>query len=66
MNEMTQFGYAIVTYNRPMLGDSYKYTHPKLYPANADNMYDYAEARSLKIYDKTFPFPEFRPNLNLL
>lgn len=64
MNEMTQFGYAIVTYNRPMLGDSYKYTHPKLYPADVENMYDYAEARSLKIYDKTCFFG-LRPILKM-
>lgn len=42
--------------NRVMLSDSYKYSHFLQYPKGAVNMYDYAEARSLKEYDKTLFF----------
>jgi len=42
--------------NRVMLADSYKYTHVKQYPKNIVGMYDYAEARSGKIYEKTLFF----------
>jgi nicotinamide phosphoribosyltransferase len=39
--------------NRVMMGDSYKYTHPNQYPVGTVNQYDYAEARSTNVYDKT-------------
>lgn len=42
--------------NRVMLSDSYKYSHYLQYPRGTVNMYDYAEARSLKEYDKTLFF----------
>lgn len=42
--------------NRVMLSDSYKYSHFLQYPKGTVNMYDYAEARSLKEYDKTLFF----------
>lgn len=42
--------------NRIMLADSYKYSHTNQYPKNTIGMYDYAEARSGKIYDKTVFF----------
>ncbi len=42
--------------NRVMLSDSYKYSHYLQYPKGTVNMYDYAEARSLKEYDKTLFF----------
>ena len=46
----------ITTQNRVLLSDSYKYSHPKQYPANTVSMFDYAEARSGKVYDKTVFF----------
>ena len=39
--------------NRVMLADSYKYTHTKQYEPGTKGMYDYAEARSTNVYDKT-------------
>lgn len=42
--------------NRVMLTDSYKLSHYLQYPKGTVNMYDYAEARSLKEYDKTLFF----------
>ena len=42
--------------NRVLLSDSYKYSHYLQYPDNAINTYSYAEARSLKNYDKTLFF----------
>lgn len=39
--------------NRVMMGDSYKYSHPKQYPTNTIGMFDYAEARSGKVYPAT-------------
>jgi nicotinamide phosphoribosyltransferase len=39
-----------------MLSDSYKYSHWKQYPANMVSMFDYAEARSDKVYPKTVFF----------
>lgn len=39
--------------NRVMLGDSYKYSHTNQYPDNTVSMFDYAEARSGKVYPKT-------------
>ncbi len=42
--------------NRVTLADSYKYSHTKQYPANTVSMFDYAEARSSKLYDKTVFF----------
>ncbi|MEA1972450.1 MAG: nicotinamide phosphoribosyltransferase domain-containing protein, partial [Candidatus Cloacimonadota bacterium] len=41
---------------RVMLSDSYKYSHPKQYPSNTVSLFDYAEARSGKQYDKTVFF----------
>ena len=38
--------------NRIMMGDSYKYSHSPLYP-DANNMFDYIEARSTNVYDST-------------
>lgn len=42
--------------NRVMLSDSYKYSHYLQYPENAVNTYSYAEARSVKEYDKVLFF----------
>lgn len=42
--------------NRIMLGDSYKYSHYRQYPIGAKNLYDYAEARSVKAYENTLFF----------
>lgn len=42
--------------NRVMLSDSYKYSHFKQYPKGTEAMYDYAEARSSKVYPKTVFF----------
>lgn len=42
--------------NRVMLADSYKYSHPWQYPKGTTAMYDYAEARSSKVYPKTVFF----------
>jgi len=42
--------------NRIMLADSYKYSHIEQYPKKIYSMYDYAEARSGKVYDKTVFF----------
>ena len=39
-----------------MMSDSYKYSHWKQYPENMVSMFDYAEARSDKVYDKTVFF----------
>jgi nicotinamide phosphoribosyltransferase len=40
-----------------MLSDSYKYSHSMgQYPENTVGMYDYAEARSVKLYDRTVFF----------
>ena len=39
--------------NLVMLSDSYKYSHTEQYESNVVGMYDYAEARSGKVYDKT-------------
>ena len=47
---------TINSQNRVMLSDSYKYSHPKQYPVNTVSMFDYAEARSGKVYDKTVFF----------
>jgi len=46
----------MINVNRIMLADSYKYSHPKQYPNNTISMFDYAEARSGKIYDSTLFF----------
>jgi nicotinamide phosphoribosyltransferase len=46
----------INTTNRVMLSDSYKYSHTIQYPKNTVGMFDYAEARSGKVYDKTVFF----------
>lgn len=61
---MTEKGYVINPVNRVMLGDSYKYSHPHFYPKGTENMYDYAEARSIKIYDKTL-FIGLKPLLKM-
>jgi nicotinamide phosphoribosyltransferase len=37
---------------RVMMADSYKYTQPPQYPDNIIGMYDYAEARSDRVYPK--------------
>jgi len=42
--------------NRIMMSDSYKYSHTKQYPSNMVKMFDYAEARSDKEYNKTVFF----------
>jgi nicotinamide phosphoribosyltransferase len=42
--------------NRVILGDSYKYSHFLQYEDNVVGMYDYAEARSDKIYPSTVFF----------
>ncbi len=42
--------------NRIMMSDSYKYSHYLQYPKGTVNMYDYAEARSTKEYEKTLFF----------
>lgn len=42
--------------NTVMMSDSYKYSHYLQYPKGTVNMYDYAEARSIKEYDKTLFF----------
>lgn len=39
-----------------MCSDSYKYSHTEQFPANTVSMYDYAEARSGKEYNKTVFF----------
>jgi nicotinamide phosphoribosyltransferase len=39
-----------------MMADSYKYSHWKQYPDNMVSMFDYAEARSNKVYPKTVFF----------
>ena len=39
--------------NRILMADSYKYSHPKQYPEMTVSMYDYAEARSGKVYALT-------------
>lgn len=39
--------------NRILLADGYKYSHPPQYPIRTVNQYDYVEARSLKLYNKT-------------
>ena len=38
------------------LADSYKYSHSKQYPKNMVSMFDYAEARSDKVYQQTVFF----------
>lgn len=48
--------------NRVMMADSYKYSHAKQYPPNVAGMFDYAEARSGKVYDKTL-FNGLQPRL---
>lgn len=42
--------------NRFMLSDSYKYSHFLQYPKGTVNLYEYAEARSTKEYEKTLFF----------
>lgn len=61
---MTDEGYAICPINKVMAADSYKYTHPHLYVKGSKNMFDYAEARSVKIYEKTL-FNGLKPLLKM-
>ena len=39
--------------NRILMADGYKYSHPTQYPKGTVNQYDYVEARSTNIYEKT-------------
>ena len=61
---MTDEGYVICPINKVMAADSYKYTHPHLYVKGSKNMFDYAEARSVKIYEKTL-FNGLKPLLKM-
>lgn len=59
---LTDFSQFEGMFNRVMMADSYKYSHVKQYPKNTTAMFDYAEARSGKVYDVTV-FNGLQPKL---